>query len=93
MAAKKTTKKPQSWFVQKLKKMGACASAVRYAKTHRTFPAAWRECNDAGWRFWLLVMLGFSATHPEHCCAPDAMKKVNHAFPVERVAKALRSYK
>lgn len=92
MATKKTTKKPQSWFVQKLIKMGACSAAIRYAKKHRTFPAAWNSCDSDHWMCWLLREV---LTNGDCRCgsANGGVAEIRRRFTADRVAKALRDYK
>lgn len=94
--AKKLTTKKRSWFVQKLYEMGACSEAIRYAKKHRTFPAAWQNCNNRHWMLWLLSRLeiwehDFRVTQSACLECNGTEAKVRRRFAAERVAKALRA--
>lgn len=84
-------RKPDSWFVEQLIKLGACEDAIKYARTKRTFPAAWNACEVRAWMSWLIDMTGL-AKHSSFArcfCQKDA-DTLRRRFPADRVAKALR---
>lgn len=83
-----------SWFVKRLIALGACGEAIKYARKYRTFPAAWRKCDDWGWKFWLIATLDLSPRLPEcPCCFPAVRPIYSRRFPADRVAKKLRGVK
>lgn len=88
-----------SWFVQKLIEMGACKEAIRYARKHRTFLAAWNSCKERDWMMWLGGRLGYSFSHTRYCPTCDGVtesevtNRIHRRFPADRVSKALRKWK
>ena len=40
----------------KLKALGPCPEAYRWANKHKTFREAWRMCENGEWMSWLLSM-------------------------------------
>lgn len=97
----KNAKKPDSWFVKKLRELGACGRAVRYAQTHRTFPAAWQNCENVDWLMWLVRSLDLIPDHRAFISNCPGCKwekqndgitasQIRRRFTIERVSKALR---
>jgi hypothetical protein len=66
--AVKTTKRNAHWS-RKLRLLSACSEAVAWAKTQKTFAAAWKTCARGDWMLWLASKLSGS---PES----DARKKL-----------------
>jgi hypothetical protein len=49
-----TKKKARVAWWRSLERLGACGEAVEFAKTHKSFGAAWKACKRGDWMLWII---------------------------------------
>jgi uncharacterized protein (DUF433 family) len=80
-------------IVQELRGLRACARAVYWAagKNPKSFSDLWRQCDDADWLIWGIVMAGVPLARVRRI-----LKKVNveryHTYPLQHLHRLQKAF-
>jgi hypothetical protein len=92
-------KRKRHWS-DKLRKMGACSDAVKWAKGYRSATAAWKACENGGYLEWVLRRLNLPIpewqchcewdSHPDKVqrCIANYLKAIRAQYPTPPKKKA-----
>ncbi len=62
----------------KLKDLGACESAYRWASSQPSLKIAWKECERADWMLWLIGRLSGEPESPKRKLLIKCLNKIVH---------------